>query len=485
MTTTNATLTTLAVFLAGGLALDRAVFGSRERRSPLDGLLAVLLFGHVGVGGLALVAGHADLLSQGTFVVLAIVGGVYLALDHARLWRIGRAAAAAVGRAVRGAPLLSIAAAVTFALTSVSASRGALNPDEKDYKWAAPLFFANLHRFFDTPFRLSNGLFLDQLVVLPAATFASLHSARQTQLLAVALLTVSTAAVARRLGGSGVVAGFAALSCFIVPIHARDVGSDLPAAAFLAAAFALLLSPADPARNRIGAGIALAAAAATKAYTLALLPVFVVVALLVEPDGRGTIRWKRPSRRLLTGLLAPIPIVIAVAVLHTLTVTGVPYKETLPNNGIWPSGSPELATGQAAGRIPSAADVLMIPLVPFVVGIAGNSLYGTRVGVLFALAVPTVIIGTALAPPDWRRRVLVPGLVGAASYLLLAPVFVKTRFLLFSWLCVFAALDVLVASWRATWSRRAFGFGWVVVRVAVLVSFLDVIRLLWERLPPG
>lgn len=481
MTTAGAVVTTVAIYLGTGFLLDALVMARAKPRPVLDELVSILALGYVGLGAAVLITGYLHLFYRGAFIVLGIISVAYLVAVRARVSRLAAPLLSGLASRAREAPLLSVGAVTTLALAAASGVRFPLNPDEHDYKWATPLLYAFAHRFIDLPFRLSNGVFLGHLVVMPSATFATLPGARLVQLLAVVLLAVATLCTARRLGGSGWVAGFGALSCFIVPIHAREIGTDLLVAALLMSALALMLSPTNLPRSRVVAGVTLAAAVSTKSYSIVLVPVFVLVACLVHPGEEPLVQRRVPSRALLQAIVLPVLAVMALTVVHTLAISGRPFKETLPHLGIYASGSREVRFGQAAGRIPSWKDLAIMPFTPFSIGLHGTP-FGTRPGIFFAVALPIVLVGALTAPRWWRTRIVLIGCIAAASYLLLDPIWSNSRFLLFVWLCVFAGADVVVASWHATWSHRTFRLASFGVQIALLMAFGDAIRLMTQKL---
>jgi hypothetical protein len=92
---------------------------------------------------------------------------------------------------------------------------------------------------------------------------------------------------------------------------------------------------------------------------------------------------------------------------------------------------------------------LMVPAVPFLTTIAGGEPYGTRTGFLMFLGLPTTVVVAFAARGRWRHRVALPLAIGALTFAALAPVFIKTRFLFFSWTMWACAFGVAVAWVRA------------------------------------
>ncbi|MGZ6977367.1 MAG: hypothetical protein ACXVJW_04610, partial [Acidimicrobiia bacterium] len=136
---------------------------------------------------------------------------------------------------------------------------------------------------------------------------------------------------------------------------------------------------------------------------------------------------------------------------------------------------------RAAGRIPSVRDVLLLPIVPAFVGVGGGEPYGRRAGVVLPISLAVVAFGAVLADATWRRRILLAAAIAGISYLLVAPVFIKTRFLIFSWVLVFVAADIAVASAAALASRRSARMVNIAAQLVLLLGFLDSTRWLLER----
>ncbi|MGZ4690597.1 MAG: hypothetical protein ACXVKA_00970 [Acidimicrobiia bacterium] len=466
-----------------GLALDRWCFG-QQPRSVDDEWVSVLSLGFVGLAAGALLLGYAHLLYRQVFWIAAAASVVGLVLLRHRTLALARRSARGVVAIVRQAPVLCFAALVTYALSIDLSMRAPMGTDERDYKWNTPLEFALHHQIVRVPARLSNGIYLSELVVVPAAVFRSLHGARLLQYVAVVLLAFSARAVARRLGGSGLVAGFAALGCLLVGTGAASVGSDVLAAALLCAALALLLGAGSRPRALLVSGVVLAGAVMTKQYLALTVPMFLVIALVtdVQPDGvrlRDRAEIRAMFARMFGYVVVPAAAIFLLGLLHTFVLVGSPVDKY--GAGVFPASDPRVATGRAAGRIPSVRDVLLLPIVPAFVGVGGGEPYGRRAGVVLPISLAVVAFGAVLADATWRRRILLAAAIAGISYLLVAPVFIKTRFLIFSWVLVFVAADIAVASAAALASRRSARMVNIAAQLVLLLGFLDSTRWLLER----
>jgi len=119
--------------------------------------------------------------------------------------------------------------------------------------------------------------------------------------------------------------------------------------------------------------------------------------------------------------------------------------------------------------------------VPAFVGIGGGEPYGRRAGVVLPMAIAAAMVAMVLADRRWRRRLVVASALAGASYLLVAPVFIKTRFLIFTWVLVFVAADIAIASRRALGSRREGLITAIAAQLVLLAGFADSARWLLQR----
>ena len=478
----TATLTVL-VLIGVGCILDRWLFADAPRRAD-EAWISILSLGILGLGLGTLLLGYAHLLYRPVFLIAGLAAMASLVVLRGRVVALGSETARGLWNAVRRYPVLCVATVATYALSMDLAMRAPLGSDEGDYKWGTPLAFAVHHHIVHVNARLSNGIYLSELVVVPAAVFRSLHGARVVQIVGVALLALAVRVVARRLGGAGNLAAFATLGCMVVATFSVSVGSDILAAALLTAAMAFVLTTDAGPREFLAGGFALMGAVTTKQYTALLVPLFLVVAIAVDaqPDGVG---WRTFAEirsrcaRVVAVIAVPSLAILLVGFAHTWVVVGKPIDRY--GLGVFASNDPRVSDGRAAGRIPSLRDLAVLPAVPAFVGVRGGEPYGRRVGLYLPIALGVAALGAFLADRRWRRRILLASALAAASFLGVAPVFIKTRFLIFSWVLVFVAADIAVASRAALDSRRVARLVTFAVSVAILAGFADSIRWLLDR----
>ena len=234
--------------------------------------------------------------------------------------------------------------------------------------------------------------------------------------------------------------------------------------------------------SRVAGGIVLAAAATTKQFIVLLLPLFLVLAWLAtrdEPVDWSLANLRRRARPLLMAIVLPSIVVVTVGIVQTWQLVGSPVDRF--GLSIYRSGDVHVRDGRAAGRIPSAHDLLVLPAVPLLVGLRSAEPSGRRAGILLPLGIVVAAAGLVTARRDRRRGLVLASATAAASFLLVAPVFVKTRFLVFTWAAVFVAADAAIAAVRARSRPRLRVPIDVVTQLVLLVGFADATRWILAR----
>jgi len=424
----------------------------------------------IGFGVMAL--GWLHLFYGGLFLAIGLVAGALaiviwvraLARGPAPHWRLSVSGLTYSDVAVAAVGLLAVGAA------TLGAIRRPFGGDEKDYKWVAPLAWAHAHHFVELSYRLSNGFNLGEYLTVPAATFRALVVARFVEIALLIGVGLSAAALASTAGVRRAWwVGIAAASLPLAVINATLVGSDMEPAAFLAtAALAFLVLPE---RSRFTFWTVLTAGAVQAKVIVAPVAVVMAVVMVLLFDGaRG---WVALRRMVIYSLGVVGSLVVGLS--HTLVLTG----HLVANNvrSIYPSGSPYVAAGAAAGRIPNLFDILLLPINPFITGIIGqHEPYGGRTGLAMLVGLPVVAVLI------WRRRDLRSRMfgffvLGASTYLVIAPVFIKTRFLLVSWIFFLVAVGVAGED-LAHRDARLRRVGLWAIPALLLVSVLDPVRVL-------
>jgi hypothetical protein len=436
---------TLVPLCALALAID--VYFVRAAQPDSMALEISTSFGlaFLAYGAIILVLGHVDLLRQATFLTLAALGAIVILLLRASIapwlasaWRAARGIA-------RSSPLITAGLVFVLGMAVALQVRSPILGDEKDYKWRTPLTFAMHHKFIEVPTRYSNGVYLMQLMSVPAATFREIPAARALQLIAAIVAVGAAWACARRLAGEPGWVAIALLTCPVLAFSLIHDDSDMWAAVLAFCAAAWVINRPLTIRCAGVVGLLLAAAAAVKIFMLATGVVIVLYAIFKFWRARSTLSAIIQYAAVVGAVVAGFLVVGGV---HTWNVTGKLWE---PNSTpLYHDGSPQLKSGRAAGRIPELKDIVTLPFVPYLTGVNGDEPYGTRTGLLMFFGLPLATLAAVMARGDWRRRLVVPLAVGAMSFLVLGPWLIKTRFLFFSWIVWSVALGVAVA-----WVRLA------------------------------
>jgi hypothetical protein len=424
------------------------------------------------VGFVVMALGWLHLLYAGVFFAIGVVAVAFATVIWVRA--LARRPPPRRHASMIGLSRSDLAVAVVGLLAVAAAALGAvrrpLSTDEDAYTWAAPLGWAQAHHFVELPYRLSNGFNLAEYLSVPAATFPALVVARFVGIALLVGIGLSAAALAKTAGvRRGWWVGIAAASIPLAVIDATAVGSDLEPAAFLAtAALAFLVLPG---KYRIAFYVVLTAGAVQAKVIVAPVAVVMTAVLVLLFDG---VRGHSAIRHAL-GYSAGVLGSLIIGFMHTLVLTG----HLVANNvrTIYPSGSPALASGTTAGRIPNLYDILLLPVNPFITGIIGqHEPYGGRTGLAMLVGLPVVVF-TIYRSRNLRSRMFGFFVLGASTYLIIAPVFIKTRFLLVSWIFFLVAVGAAGEQLTSRNARlRRIGL-WVVPGI-LLVSVLDPVRAL-------
>ncbi len=338
----------------------------------------------------------------------------------------------------------------------ISGIRAPFLGDELEYHWAGPLFWANTGHWTATPFRLTNGPCLAELLYLIGALLKSSTAAHWTHSLFFLILIAACSGIARRCGGLAILA---AAACFSTPVMVNQSSvcySDIAAASLMAGGcLALLTTPFkdrewEPSINTIlTASILLAGAASIKP----LLCFFALIGLagyLAYKTWTGTTDKGNRLKKVIVRLLAlglPVLAVFLLWTLHTHALTGK-FADTAnvmfvksPDDVFW-------KTGGAVGRIPSLLDILFLPFVPFITWLIGQQEpYGGRTALVM---MPGLIALWLLRKNLTNEQRSVCGAVAFTAscyYFLLGPFMIKTRYQMYVWTLLLSLAAVGFRLW--------------------------------------
>lgn len=410
------------------------------RADGLPRLFLALSGGWAACAVLIFLAGHAGILRRDVFAVVGAGSCAYVLMVAVRERTSIRSRLAL---AVQSCPPCFALVLVATAFATLTLFRTPLSGDEVEYKWSTPREWALAGQFREVSARLSNGWNLAEYLSVPAALWDEVQSARLNSLALALTLALGAAALAEQLGASvraRWLVGAATLTMPSVLLWTVVLGNDLAAAMFLLAATVAMLSIGP---SSFAISLFSGAAVWTKFIALAAAAPIIATALLLNDDRTGLcVPNRHQLRRWVLRVAGPLLALCTLGFIHTYYLTGRAWAPMVRT--IYPSDHPFMATGAAAGRIPSVTDIALVPIVPVLVGVIGQrEPYGGRVGLVLLVGLPALIIGWRRYSRDLRHRVTVPLLIATVSYLTLAPVFIKTRFLLFSyviWLVVSVAV---------------------------------------------
>jgi hypothetical protein len=337
--------------------------------------------------------------------------------------------------------LLISCVAMTVAIF-ISGLRAPFLGDELDYHWAGPVFWAHTGHWTATPFRLTNGPCLTELLYLIGAILQSSAAAHWTHSLFFLILVAACAGLAQRGGGNAIVAAAACFSCPVMVNQSSVCYSDISAASLMACAcLALLTTPYkdqewEPSiRTILVASILLAGSASIKP----LLCFFALIGLgayLAFKTWTGTTDKNKRLQKVVVRLMAlglPVLGVFLLWTLHTHSLTGK-FADT--SNVIFVKSPDDIfwKTGGAVGRIPSILDVLYLPIAPFTTWLIGQQEpYGGRTALVM---MPGVLALWFLRKRLTKEQLSICKAVAFSAscyYFLLGPFMVKTRYQMYVW----------------------------------------------------
>jgi hypothetical protein len=427
------------------------------------------------LGAETLVLGHLGLLKPDAFIVSAVVMLALLAQPARK--NAGRwinEFQTEITSAFAGQRLLAWMCGAMLVLVLVSALRPPFMTDELEYHWTAPLLWSHEARWVHSPFRGTNGPALGEIIYTVSAVLGSPTAAHWTHSLFLLVLLLGCAALTRSIGAgsrikvAGVVA--ACLSCPVIINQASVAYNDLMAAAFAIAAYVPLWStrPATTAEGEeiearpcksaiVISALLFTAAVSVKYFLVVSIPIAILYTArpIVLHGGRMLVLHRRVLAR--ASLIAgPVFLVLALWNLRAIYVMHGSFAGG--HSVVHSSSDPMWLNGSAAGRIPTLRDIVSLPLVPFVATIWGqHEPYGGRTGVLMLLFAPIGIYFAWKSPRLQRNRALWLLAAGVASFFLLGPIAVKTRFHIFFWavLCCFIGIGFDAAIAEPRWRGKA------------------------------
>ncbi len=445
---------TFAPILAVALLSGRLISRATGEQKPSIVIATGLAFGLVGYGVVVIMLGHLQMFRTTVFLVIAVAATCVSVWRYRTLVAWAKACFRGLLETWKASPLLATAVAGVFAMATALQWVSPLGPDERDYKWGTPLAYAAEHGFLEVDARLSNGVYLSQLLSVPAASFRNVIAARWLGLIALLMLAAAVWFITKVFSGDARWAVLLLATSPVIIYRWNGTGSDLLGASLALLAAAWVVSGKLDSRRAAVIGILVAASIATKVIMVA--PVAIVLAwALLRARKEGASNKSVLSYIVIFG--GSVLGSFALSALQTMVVSG--RLSDTRSRPLYPSGSAELARGVAAGRIPSLHDILILPVTPFVSGLRSVEPYGTRIGLLLVVGLALALVAVFIAPSPWRERIRPALLIGAISYFAVAPLFIKTRFLVFSWGMWTAAVGITLG-WLRSSVRRSV---WILI----------------------
>jgi hypothetical protein len=450
-----------AIFVTLLILIHVVAFGTAFARATRwifpEGYTAVAVLLGMGLalwGGEVFLLGEAHLLNRQVLCASAVIMLGTSAWSHP--WLLARAIPCRIGARGQSPMQVStmwLAVAAIFGIMIIACAHPPAFGDETQYHWPAAQLWASSGGWVKSPYRLTNGPALAEMLFTVPAMFNSSTAAHAIGVIFLLLITASCASLASAVGVDPLPAALAMLSIPTLLIAAPLSLNDNIAAGFALAAYAALLNGSIDKITRasiIAAAIALMAAVSAKPF-----------AVFAVPGVCGYILYTScRADRTQAALFTSLPRSFAVAGVVALTLllwVGHCYRQT---GRLWDTNGYAIARNaadplwnspNAAGRHARPQDYLLIPVIlPTEMTIGReNGPYGNRIGPLLLVFFPLGIAGLRVLERERRHTLYV--LLGAAAFYLIAfaPTAPKTRFHLFVW-----AIAAIVAALGFSWTQR-------------------------------
>ena len=414
---------------------------------PLSRLVAGMAAGFILFGAEIFALGHLGLLKRHVFEISALLSFAALFQLRKHLAEDLAGLRAAIRQSWRDERFLTIACFAVLAVVFVSGLRPPFEKDELGYHWLTPQLWAQQGKWVASPHRLSNGPALAEMLYTVSALWNAPTAAHWTHSIFLILLMGACGVLARCVGGSAVAAAAIVVSCPAIIMQASISYNDIAAAALAIAGLAALLSGTVTGAGErnwekgtlLLAGICFAGAASVKPF-LGIVPIIAAGLMLVADWRANGISWILFSRWIRSAQIVVLPTLLAygIWVAHTYALIGQPIDK---NGMIITSdpNDPRWVRGWAAGRIPSLKDVIELPFTPVIAAVAGRrEPYGGRLDPLIVVAPLLLLVMRGQLTSRQKHAALFVLVAGTLYFFGLGPVFIKTRFHIFTWGCLAA-----------------------------------------------
>ncbi|MGN7248252.1 hypothetical protein ACTHQ1_11045 [Janibacter anophelis] len=482
MTTTPALgqqLLPSALLLLGVLGVGTGLSArpTAAMRLPTSTRLGVIpLVGLGGLGVTTLVLGHVGLIGPWLPVAWAALGAVALLQRRGEVVRLAQVARSGLADQWRLSPIPVAAVSVGLSIATVAAMAPPFRTDEIEYHWPAALEWAREGRWIDSSYRHVDGFPLMEIIYTAAATWQSYGAAHLLHLLTLVALGLTAGGVARSLGLQGSAAvGTAAMAMPVVWDGAYVAYNDTVVGAYGVGAVAVLLGATH--RRRVALGLVtafLCLAVSAKPTAIGLLGLVGLVVLLERWAPPETIARRTTKEVLGTWVVLTVPVVLTVVAwsLRQLVITGHLIDPLLRQS----------PSADALSRLPTTADRLVAPFLPFVSGVIGSQEpWGGRTSVLLQILLAPALVYVIARRGEVLRRAALVGVPAWTHWVVVGLAGVRTRFHIATWALVTVSVRAVVEDVGARYPRARLWLElvWgVCVVLGVLDSSLEMVRLI-------
>ena len=397
----------IAIIIAIGELLSFFVVGElviRLCRVNLSSTLHKLVFrywiGTITYATLWLVLGLLHLLKPITFVVftaicIGLLGWIIGSNPKAKL----KLVTSELCRLLIKYRLITGLASIYGLLQFVSCFRLLPYGDEIQYLWPSPLHWAASNTWSASPFRHSDGPILWNILHTIPALFESNVAAHLINLSVVPMTCLVAVLIGKKLGLPGSLSAIIPLGIPAFMNTSSTCSTDVPSSGLTVYVIYLGILGVRQLKLKnlsIPAFLLFASLYSVKLTAITVLLPFSLLALRSELSGKSVLSvatLRSFGVYLLKVAYMPVLLSLGGWAIRTFMLTGHFYDNrnvmlaTGPDHWLW-------HTGGEIARIPNLAELLIIPALPFLLPIIGQTEpYGARTGLAALMLIPAVLMG--------------------------------------------------------------------------------------------
>ncbi len=454
-------LVVLSVFTIGDVYLR---FAQCSIPSFVHGVVARYWTGTIIYASLWFIIGTFQLLNVATFWVVTVF--LFIVAWRRSVIRKGLGGLRQVIVDYRLRGIKAVSAVISLALFTVlvlSSFRFMPFPDESQYLWASPMYWATEGTWSASPYRHSDGPILWNVIHTVFAISKSNAGAHLFVLSTLPIATLTVALIGQRLRVPQYLSVLVVLGTPSFVNTAYSCGTDLPAASLALFLIHIGVEMKFASEARALDKVSLLAIWSLYSIKLTILPSFFIFSLLTLNNSVS--RFSDNGKLVISKLFAlriylvPLFVSFAMWTLRNFVLTGKVFDQrnemlaTGPNHWLWHTGA-ELA------RIPDLKELLVIPVLPLILPfLGGQEPYGGRIGFAMLLLWPTIFAGTRLNLKGMLFRITqnLPAFLLVSSwvtYSLVSILVPKTRYSAYVWplmciSCISILSDRLLPKYRS------------------------------------